>query len=154
MCYKRYPWRWSRVEALAAWPSPQRLRVNQSWGCSPEPPRGQRGTGRRGLAEPAVEHEPATETTEADAGRPRRRRGEQELPWMFSHETGTHRADPDGRVLLPQTPAVRGRGRPTEARPAAVAEHRGDGHQPHSPIRIWLCQHSVCGPLPGRAPAI
>ena len=47
------------------------------------------------------------------------------------HETGPHRADPDGRVLLPQTPAVRGCRWPTEARPAAVTEHRGDGCQPH-----------------------
>ncbi|KAJ8787323.1 hypothetical protein J1605_005728 [Eschrichtius robustus] len=82
---RRAHWRRrSRVEARAARPSPRRLGVNQSWGCSPEPPRGRRGTGRGGPAEPAAEREPAAETTEADAGRPRRRRGEREPPGMFS----------------------------------------------------------------------
>lgn len=60
------------------------------------------------------------------------------------HETGPHRADPDGRVLLPQTPAVRGCGRPTEARPAAVAEYRGDGRQPRR--YLALLPEAAAGP--------
>ena len=76
------------------------------------------------------------------------------------HETGAHRADPDGRVLLPQTPAVRGRGRPAEARPAAVAERRGDGHQPrryHPPTPVPEAASSpgasLKTPHPTRPPA-
>ena len=43
-------------------------------------------------------------------------------PRPQGHETSAHRADSDGSVLLPQTPAVRGLGRSPEARTAAVTD--------------------------------
>lgn len=45
------------------------------------------------------------------------------------HETSAHRADSDGSVLLPQTPAVHGLRRSPQARTAAVSDYRGDGGQ-------------------------